>query len=58
MPYTLACYCAQLGELEESAEWFKKAMAIDTKAVQKIALDDPDLKPLWDSMSGTIWKRE
>src|SRR5580698_1949984 len=58
IPYNLACYCAQLGELKESAQWFKKAILIDDKAVQKIALDDPDLKPLWDSMSGTLWKRE
>ena len=39
-------------------EWFKKAMAINEKAVQPAAIHDPDLKPLWDSMSGTIWKRE
>jgi hypothetical protein len=58
IPYNLACYCAQLGELEESMQWFKKAMVIDTKAVQKIAVDDPDLQPLWDSMSGTLWRRE
>jgi hypothetical protein len=36
----------------------KKAMAIDHKTVQKAGIDDPDLKPLWDSMSGTIWKKE
>ena len=58
IPYHLACYAAQLGDLEESKQWFTKAMEIDTKAVQRISLDDPDLKPLWDSMSGTIWKRE
>jgi hypothetical protein len=32
-------------------------MAIDEHAVKRVALDDPDLKPLWDSMSGTLWKR-
>jgi predicted Zn-dependent protease len=58
IPFNLACYCAQLGELKEAGQWLKKAMAIDEKTVQKLALDDPDLKPLWDSMSGTIWKRE
>lgn len=57
-PFNLACYCAQLRELEEAEQWLKKAMALDEKTVQKLAVNDPDMKPLWDSMSGTIWKRE
>ena len=57
IPYNLACYCAQLRRLDESREWVKKAMAIDEHTVKRAAIDDPDLKPLWDSMSGTIWKR-
>jgi tetratricopeptide (TPR) repeat protein len=58
VPYNLACYCSQLNRLDEAEKWFKKAMAINEQAVKKMAIDDPDLKPLWDSMSGTIWKRE
>lgn len=58
IPYNLACYCAQLGRLEDCKEWFKKAMAFDEHTVKQKAIDDPDLKPLWDSMSGTIWTRE
>ena len=54
IPYNLACYCAQLGRLDECQTWFKRAMAIDEHAVKRVALDDPDLKPLWDSMSGTL----
>lgn len=57
IPYNLACYCAQLARLEECKEWFKKAMAINEDAVKRAATDDPDLKPLWESMSGTRWKR-
>jgi tetratricopeptide (TPR) repeat protein len=57
VPYNLACYSAQLGRLDECQVWFKKAMAIDEHTVKRMALDDPDLKPLWDSMSGTLWKR-
>ena len=57
IPYNLACYCAQLGRLNESENWLKKAMAIDEHTVNRAAIDDPDLKPLWDSMSGTLWKR-
>jgi hypothetical protein len=42
----LACYCAQLGRLEECKAWFTKAMAIDEHTVKRAAIDDPDLKPL------------
>lgn len=58
IPYNLACYCAQLNRLDEAADWFKKAMAIDKETVQGNALEDEDLKPLWDSMSGTLWRKE
>jgi tetratricopeptide (TPR) repeat protein len=57
VPYNLACYCAQLGRLDECQEWFKKAMVIDEQTVKRAAIDDPDLEPLWGSMGGTVWKR-
>lgn len=57
VPYNLACYCAQLGQLKEAEDWFKKAILIDDKQVPKLGIEDPDLKPLWDSMSMTIWKK-
>lgn len=57
IPYNLACYCSQLQRLDEAQKWFKKAMAIDEKTVKQAAVDDPDLLPLWDSMSGILWKR-
>ena len=57
IPYNLACYCAQLGRLEEGKAWFKQAMGIDEHTVKELAIDDSDLRPLWDSMSGTLWKR-
>lgn len=31
---------------------------MDEKTVHKLAVEDEDLKPLWASMSGTIWKKE
>jgi hypothetical protein len=58
IPYNLACYCAQLGRCNEAKDWFKKAIAIDDKEVPKMGIDDSDLKPLWDSMSTTAWKKE
>jgi hypothetical protein len=56
-PYNLACYCSQLSEFDDARTWIKKAMAINDKAVKKIAVDDPDLKPLWDNMNGTFWNK-
>lgn len=58
IPYNLACYCAQLGRLEDSKAWFQKAMAIDEHTVKRKAIDDDDLKPLWDSLNGTMWRKE
>jgi tetratricopeptide (TPR) repeat protein len=49
IPYNLACYCAQLGRIPDAEQWFKKAVAIDKKAVQKEGIDDPDLQPLWEA---------
>jgi tetratricopeptide (TPR) repeat protein len=57
-PFNLACYFSQLHQFEEAEKWIKKAMLIDEKIVQRLAIDDPDLLPLWDSMGGTLWKRE
>ena len=57
IPYNLACYCAQLGRLEESQVWLKQAMTIDAEEIQAAAVDDPDLKPLWDSLGGTFWRK-
>jgi tetratricopeptide (TPR) repeat protein len=56
--YNLACYTAQLGRLDEAQAWFKKAMAVDETTVKREAIADPDLQPLWDSLSGTMWMRE
>jgi len=58
IPYNLSCYCSQLGQFEAAKDWFKKAMAIDEHTVKRQAIEDHDLKPLWDSMGGTLWKRE
>lgn len=51
IPYNLACYCSQLGRFDDAMHWFKKAVLIDVQAVKRAGIDDPDLKPLWDSMS-------
>ena len=45
--YNLACYCAQLGELEKAMSWLQKAIELANKReIKAMALDDSDLKPL------------
>ncbi len=48
VPYNLACYACQLGDLEEAWEWFKMAVEMsDHEEIRSLALNDPDLEPLW-----------
>ena len=58
IPYNLGCYCSVLHQFDEAQKWLKQAFAVGNKTVKLTALDDEDLKPLWDSMGGTMWKRE
>lgn len=47
IPYNLACYACQLGNLPEARRWLQRV--IDLKGVKELrglALDDPDLEPL------------
>ena len=54
IPYNLACYSSQLGRLDEAKDWLKKALLIGEETVQRVGIADPDLKPLWASMSTPI----
>jgi hypothetical protein len=48
IPYNLACYRCQLGNLEAAPQWLAKAFKIaGKKDIRQKALDDHDLKPLW-----------
>ena len=48
--YNLACYCAQLGQLDAAQEHLDKSYELgDAKQIKLMALDDDDLKPLWKS---------
>ncbi len=45
--YNLACYCAQLGQLDAAKEYLGKSYDLgDAKQIRRMALDDDDLKPL------------
>ncbi|HYE30100.1 MAG TPA: tetratricopeptide repeat protein [Methylomirabilota bacterium] len=49
--YNLACYCAQLGLLDEASAWLIKAFEMkNTMPLRLAAVYDTDLKPLWDKI--------
>ncbi len=49
--YNLACYECQLGDLTAARSWLAKARALgDANRVKLMALEDPDLKPLWPGL--------
>lgn len=55
IPYNLSCYAAQMNRLDGARDWLKKAFAIGRKTkcfdqIRLMALNDPDLKPLWDQI--------
>ena len=48
--YNSACYCAQLGQLDAAQEHLGKSYELgDAQQIKLMALDDEDLKPLWES---------
>jgi tetratricopeptide (TPR) repeat protein len=48
IPYNLACYCAQLGKLEEARRWLQQACEVGNATILKtVARTDPDLSPLF-----------
>ena len=51
VPYNLACYACQLGDLEEARHWLNRAIKRRTKEdIRQAALADPDLKPMWEEI--------
>ena len=47
IPYNLACYHCQLGNLDEARIWLKRAMKVQgRKSILAMAMDDSDLLPL------------
>jgi len=51
--YNLACYCCQSGDLESAKEYLKRTFESDPNWRLQ-ALEDQDLKPLWNSLQATI----
>ena len=51
IPFNLSCYACQLGQLEAARDWLARAVAVSGKEkVMAMALNDSDLKPLWDEI--------
>ena len=55
IPYNLACYTSQLGDLAEARKWFQRVLTLGKSSEEKLhrlhaALEDVDLKPLWPEL--------
>ena len=49
--YNLSCYACQMEQLDQARAWFKRALKLgDKQKVKAMALDDPDLEPLWEEI--------
>ena len=47
VPYNLACYACQLGQLREAEQYLHKAIVLgDENEVRRSIMEDPDLEPL------------
>jgi Flp pilus assembly protein TadD len=49
--FNLACYASVTGRIEEAKVRLRRAIKLD-KDIRGLALDDEDLKPLWDWIAG------
>jgi tetratricopeptide (TPR) repeat protein len=47
--YNLACYLCQMGDIQSAKNYLKKVFEIDLNW-RTAALEDEDLRPLWDSL--------
>jgi tetratricopeptide (TPR) repeat protein len=49
--YKLACYACKLGRLEDASKSLEQVFDLgETKKLKLMALDEPDLEPLWRSL--------
>ena len=49
--FNLACYASVAGRMEEAKERVRHAIELEKEA-RKLALEDEDLKPIWDWIGG------
>jgi tetratricopeptide (TPR) repeat protein len=53
IPFNLACYYCQLGDLETAKDYLRRAFEIDSHW-RLAALEDQDLKPLWSTLRAQV----
>jgi hypothetical protein len=59
VPYNLACYSSQLGEIAEAVLWLNKALSLEVpQKLRKEAAGDPDLAPLWEALTKASFHEE
>jgi tetratricopeptide (TPR) repeat protein len=63
IPYNLACYTCQLGDLAAARNWLHRVLALGRTAGEKLhrllaALEDADLKPLWPEIRKELAARQ
>jgi len=59
--YNLACYACQLTQMEAARVWLRRAAVLGGKEeIRRMALDDPDLEPLWKEIkeNRSVWRSE
>ena len=59
IPYNLACYASQLGDLPAARKWFRRVLTRGKSPEEKrhrlaAALEDADLQPLWPEFQRRI----
>jgi tetratricopeptide (TPR) repeat protein len=52
VPFNLACYTCQLGQLDEARAWLHRAITLGGDEIKQLALQDPDLAPLRPPLGG------
>ena len=51
IPYNLSCYACQMHHFDEAWSWLRRAIQLgDKEKIKRMALDDPDLQPMWDEI--------
>ena len=54
IPYNLACYSCQLGDLVGARDWLAQACKLGgAEEWKQKAMEDPDLQPLWEEPEDT-----
>ncbi len=52
IPYNLACYACQLGDLDEARRWLRRSLKLrGAEDLRRLASKDPDLRPLWPEIA-------